>query len=45
MTPSDMDEIADLIALTLSDFAGSTSQIKDRVAALCSRYPLYEHLQ
>ncbi|MDD3930718.1 MAG: serine hydroxymethyltransferase, partial [Eubacteriales bacterium] len=45
MTPSDMDEIADLIALTLSNFAGSTSQIKDRVAALCSRYPLYEHLQ
>ena len=45
MTPSDMDDIADLIALTLSDFAGSATQIKDRVAALCSRYPLYEHLQ
>jgi hypothetical protein len=32
MTPADMDEIADLIALTLNDYDGHHETIRNRVA-------------
>lgn len=38
----DMKEIAALIKLTLSDFEKNSSEVKERVAALCKKYPLYE---
>lgn len=41
MTPSDMDEIADLIALTLFDYENQQDAIRDRVARMTDRYPLY----
>ncbi len=44
MTPADMDEIAGLITLTLNEFATKQDEIKARVAALTSRYPLYPEL-
>jgi len=44
MTPADMDEIAELISLTLKDFAGSAEQVRQRVAALNIQYPLYPAL-
>ncbi len=43
LVPSDMDEIADLIYLTLTDPAGSQSRVRERVAALLARYPLYQN--
>lgn len=44
MTEADMDEIAELISLTLKDFSGSAEHIRSRVAEICSRYPLYPEL-
>lgn len=44
MTPGDMDEVAALIALTLTDFTAKQSEIISRVADLCSHYPLYPEL-
>jgi glycine hydroxymethyltransferase len=44
MTPADMDEIADMIALTLSDFEGQHTSIRTRVAELMVKYPLYPSL-
>ncbi|MEA4888294.1 MAG: serine hydroxymethyltransferase [Clostridiaceae bacterium] len=44
MTPADMDEIADLINLALKDYDRQKDAIKTRVAAICSRYPLYPSL-
>jgi glycine hydroxymethyltransferase len=44
LTPSDMDEIAGMIARTLYDFDGAAQDIRERVAALCARYPLYPSL-
>ncbi len=41
---TDMDEIADLIVLALRDFEASAESIRQRVAALLDRYPLYPGL-
>lgn len=41
MTTSDMDEIADLISLTLTDYEGSKADIIKRVDAITSKYTLY----
>ncbi len=38
----DMREVAELINLTLTDFENSKEDIKNRVAKLCEKYPLYE---
>ena len=38
----DMVEVGKLIALTIKDFDNSKEEIKARVEALCSKYPLYE---
>ena len=37
----DMKEIAKLIKLTISDFDNSQNEIRQRVSALCKKYPLY----
>lgn len=39
----DMEEIAVLIKMTLTDFENSKEEVKARVAALCKKYPLYEN--
>jgi glycine hydroxymethyltransferase len=41
MKEEDMREIAKLIKLTITDFDNSSEQVKQRVAALCEKYPLY----
>lgn len=41
MKEADMDEIADLISLTIKDFEGNRDEVKARVAALLDKYPLY----
>jgi glycine hydroxymethyltransferase len=41
MKEEDMAEIADLIYLTLSDFANSKDNVAKRVKKLCDKYPLY----
>ena len=38
----DMQKIADLIYLTLTDFENSKETVKQGVAALCEKYPLYK---
>ena len=38
----DMVEVAAIIALTLSDFEKNADEARERVAALCKKYPLYE---
>ncbi len=38
----DMKEIAKLIKLTITDFENSQDEIRQRVDALCKKYPLYE---
>ena len=40
--PEDMVEVADIIAITLSDFEKNADEAKARIAALCAKYPLYE---
>ena len=42
MKEADMDEIAELIALTLTDYENNKETVSSRVAALLSKYPLYE---
>ncbi len=42
MVEEDMEEIADMIYLTITDFDNKKDEIKERVKALCSKYPLYE---
>ena len=42
MLEEDMVEIAKLIKLTITDFENSAEKIRERVAKLCSRYPLYQ---
>ena len=37
----DMEEVAKLIKLTITDFENSKEEIKTRVAALCAKHPLY----
>jgi len=41
MKEDDMREIAKLIYLTVTDFEAKKSEVIDRVAALCAKYPLY----
>ncbi|MCL2080670.1 MAG: serine hydroxymethyltransferase [Oscillospiraceae bacterium] len=41
LTEADMAEIAELIYLAVTDFAGQSANIRARVAALCEKYPLY----
>ena len=38
----DLTEVAKLIALTLKDFENNADEVRERVAALCNKYPLYE---
>ncbi len=38
----DFREIAKLIKLTISDFENAKDEIKERVKALCEKYPLYK---
>ncbi len=38
----DMREIARLIKLTISDFEKNQDEVRQRVDALCKKYPLYE---
>lgn len=38
---ADMAEIAKLIKLTITDFEGSAKGIRERVANICAKYPLY----
>ena len=38
----DIREVADLIALTLTDFDKNADEVRARVKALCEKYPLYE---
>ena len=42
MKEEDMREIAQLIALVISDFENKKEEIAARVDALCKKYPLYE---
>jgi len=41
MKEEDMDEIAELISLAISDFDKSKNMIIERVKNLCEKYPLY----
>ncbi|HEY5584512.1 MAG TPA: serine hydroxymethyltransferase [Ruminiclostridium sp.] len=41
MNEEDMEEIAELIYLTITDFESSKDIIRNRVKTLCGRYPLY----
>lgn len=38
----DMREIAKLIKLTITDFENSQNEVRQRVKALCDKYPMYE---
>ena len=38
----DMLEIARLISMTLKDYENKQEEVRERVAALCKKYPLYE---
>ena len=38
----DMAEIAKIIGMTLKDFESKADEARERVAALCAKYPLYE---
>ncbi|MBE6991103.1 MAG: serine hydroxymethyltransferase [Ruminococcaceae bacterium] len=40
-TPEDMEEIAELIYLTVVDFDNKADEIRDRVAKLTDKYPIY----
>ena len=42
MKEPEMEEIADLIYLTIKDFEGNKVEVVNRVAALVKRFPLYE---
>jgi len=44
LNTADMDEIADLIVLTLRDYEAKKDEVIRRVAALLDRYPLYPGL-
>ena len=41
-TEKDMQEIAKLISLTLSDFEKNKTEVVSRVKTLCEKYPLYK---
>ena len=38
----DMREIAQLIKMTITDFENTKDEVKERVATLCKKHPLYE---
>ena len=38
----DMREVAKLIAMTLKDYEKNADEVRERVNALCAKYPLYE---
>ena len=38
----DLTEVAELISMTLLDFEKNAPEVRERVAALCAKYPLYE---
>ena len=38
----DMREIAALIKMTITDFENTKDEVRQRVAALCQKHPLYE---
>lgn len=38
----DMKEIAKLIKMTITDFDNTKDEVRERVAALCKKHPLYE---
>ncbi|MDD4188528.1 MAG: serine hydroxymethyltransferase [Eubacteriales bacterium] len=42
MKEKDMEEIAEIIAISLTDMASSKQQIEKRVDALLKKYPIYE---
>lgn len=42
MNEADMDEIAELIYLTINNFEEKQNIIRERVENLCSKYPLYK---
>ena len=42
MREEDMEEIADMIYLTITDFENKKEEIRNRVKTLCEKYPLYE---
>ncbi len=42
MKEEDMEEIADMIYLAITDFDNKQEEIRNRVKALCEKYPLYE---
>lgn len=42
LQPEDMDQIAQFIYLTASDFENSREEVRAGVEALCKKYPLYE---
>ena len=44
MVEEDMDVIAELITLTLTDFEGNREHVTKRVAELLDKYPLYKDL-
>lgn len=44
MNETDMDEIAEFIHLALVDYNTHQEEIRERVALMCSRYPLYPSL-
>ena len=39
----EMVKIAELMGMAARDFAGNTPRIQEEVAALCARFPLYQH--
>ncbi len=41
MKEADMEEIAKLIYMTITDFENKKDEVNERVAALCKKYPLY----
>ncbi len=41
LVEEDMDKIAEYIALAISDFEANKDYIKEGVAAICKKYPLY----
>jgi len=40
-TEEDAVEVAKLIKLTLTEFDTKADEVRDRVAALCKKHPLY----
>ena len=42
LVAADMDVIADCVYDVATDFAGKAESVRERVSALCEKYPLYE---